>query len=324
MLRSIMSVSIICVMSTSTYKQALRVILTTIFINRLGPKPTQSKFFGPKPCRSMAIFSVAALFLLLFAVNTGAMAQSLKDVFAVNSASSVAKIDHMPWAQLLRKYVTNSADGVMRVKYKAFSAQDRAKLKAYLKDMQAIKIGRYNRSEQFAYWVNLYNAATVEVILAHYPVATIRDIDISPGLFSNGPWGKKLLKVKNIELSLDDIEHEILRKIWRDPRIHYAVNCASIGCPNLMRQPYRAAALEHMLNQAARAYINHPRGVTLTKGGISLSKIFKWYAKDFGSSQAKVLNHIRRYASPALKRKLKAANNIAGYHYDWTLNEAKP
>ena len=104
-----------------------------------------------------------------------------------------------------------------------------------------------SRDEQLAYWINLYNALTVKVILDHYPVKSILDIDISPGWFSIGPWGKKLVAVEGVEISLDDIEHRILRPIWRDPRIHYALNCAAVGCPNLLREAFTGATAEVLL-----------------------------------------------------------------------------
>ena len=120
-----------------------------------------------------------------------------------------------------------------------------------------------NQSEQFAYWVNLYNAKTVDLVVAHYPVRSIRDIGIS-GLLATGPWGKKVVRVEGVDLSLDDVEHKILRPLWRDPRIHYAVNCASAGrCPNLARSAYTGASLEAMLKVAARDYVNSPRGASI-------------------------------------------------------------
>ncbi len=97
--------------------------------------------------------------------------------------------------------------------------------------LAATSADRLRRAEQFPFWINLYNALTVKVVLDHYPVEIIRDIDISPGLFADGPWGKKLVTVEGEALSLDDIEHRILRPIWKDPRLHYVLNCAALGVP---------------------------------------------------------------------------------------------
>src|SRR6185503_17839522 len=132
-----------------------------------------------------------------------------------------------------------------------------AALDAYVEKMQGVAIRTFCRPEQRAYWANLYNATTVKVVLDHYPVDSIMKINISPGLFAKGPWKKKLLKVEGEEVSLDDVEHRILRPIWKDPRTHYSVNCASLGCPNLQPHAFTAATLDAMLDEAARGYVNH-------------------------------------------------------------------
>jgi hypothetical protein len=151
-------------------------------------------------------------------------------------------------------------------------------------------------------------------------VGSIRDIRLS-GLLTAGPWRKKVLKVEEIELSLDDIEHGILRPLWRDPRMHYAVNCASIGCPNLARTAYAGARLEQMLEAAARDYVNSPRGATVANGVATLSRIYSWYVDDFGGREAGMIEHLRLYASPALTLALAAVKRI-DYQYDWRLNDA--
>ena len=166
---------------------------------------------------------------------------NLWDRWTVHDPAATTPIDHSAWDKLLVTYVSEHADGVNRVAYARVTDTDRATLTKYIADLQAISISRYGRGEQLAYWINLYNALTVELILDYHPVDTIRDINISPGLFSFGPWDKKLISVENERLSLNDIEHRILRPIWRDPRIHYSVNCAAIGCPNLQRVAFTSA-----------------------------------------------------------------------------------
>ena len=159
-------------------------------------------------------------------------------------------------------------------------------------------------AEQQAYWINLYNALTVQVILDHYPVDSIRDIDISPGFFADGPWGKKLLVVDGEEVSLDDIEHRILRPIWQDLRIHYAVNCASIGCPNLQPEAFTAENADRLMDEGARAYIGHPRGASVDRGKLTVSSIYKWFKADFGGSDVGVIDHLQQFAEPELKAAL--------------------
>ena len=237
--------------------------------------------------------------------------------------TATATIDHGAWAGFLRRYLSVGSDGVARVAYCEVDTAGRAALDSYLGDLTAIPISAYGRNEQMAYWINLYNVLTVRVVLDHYPVRSIRDIDISPGLFSDGPWGRKLVEVEGEPVSLDDIEHRILRPIWRDPRIHYAVNCASIGCPDLAAEPYRGDALEAQLTRAARAYVNHPRGVAINDGKLIVSKIYTWFRRDFGDGDSDVLRHLKAYAEPGLAMRLERFDGIHGDRYDWTLNRAE-
>ena len=242
--------------------------------------------------------------------------------WAAHEPSSTATIDHGAWDRLLRSYLSRDEDGVNRFAYAEISAADRRALETYIAELSAAPISRYRRAEQFAYWVNLYNAATVRVVLAHYPVDTIRDIDISPGVIADGPWGRKLVTVEGEALSLDDIEHRILRPIWRDPRIHYAVNCAAVGCPNLQPRAFTAENSEVLLTAGAEGYVNDPRGARLADGGLVVSSIYAWFEEDFGGDASGVLAHLRLFARPGLSRQLDRGGRITGYEYDWSLNDA--
>lgn len=236
---------------------------------------------------------------------------------------SAASIDHRPWDRFLKMYVSDDGeDGVNRVAYGRITDTDRRGLDAYVASLAATPISGYSRAEQLAYWINLYNALTVKVVLDRYPVKTIRDIDISPGLFSVGPWGKKLVTVEGEDLSLNDIEHRILRPIWRDPRIHYAVNCASIGCPDQRRTAFTAANTEALLTKAAREYVNDPRGARLESGRLVVSSIYVWFREDFGDSDAGVIAHLKQYAGPRLQAMLAQIERIGDHAYDWGLNDA--
>ena len=235
---------------------------------------------------------------------------------------ATATIDHTAWGDFLDDYLVVRADGANLVRYAGVSEADRRALDTYLDKLAGIQISQYSRPVQFAYWVNLYNALTIEVVLDHYPVDSIRDIDISPGWFSSGPWGAELVEVEGTALTLNDIEHRILRPIWQDPRIHYAVNCASIGCPDLRAEPYTAETLDRQLDAAARGYVNDPRGAELMDGALTVSKIYTWYQEDFDDSDAGVIRHLRQYADADLKAALDGVNEIADSRYDWSLNEA--
>ena len=232
------------------------------------------------------------------------------------------RVGHAPWDRFLKKYVVaNHPSGVNRVRYAAVTPEDRKALDDYLQRLQGVEVTRLNRSEQKSYWIDLYNAVTVKVILDHYPVKSIRDIDISPGIFSDGPWGAKLLSIQGQKVSLDDIEHRILRPLWKDNRVHYAVNCASLGCPNLQPEAYTPENTEALLEKGAWEYVNHPRGVRPEENRLLLSSIYNWFQGDFGGSQDSVLRHLRKYADPELATRLKEFGGKFSYDYDWRINE---
>jgi hypothetical protein len=242
--------------------------------------------------------------------------------WTAHDPASTLSVDHGPWDALLRRHVVD-APGVNRVRYGAFTAADRAALDADLAALQATPVDRLSRPEQMAFWINLYNALTVDVALDHYPVGSIRDIDISPGLIADGPWGAKLATVAGERLSLDDIEHRILRPIWKDPRIHYAVNCAAVGCPDLRARAWTAEGLDAALDAAARAYVNDPRGVRIEGDRLVVSKIYDWFHEDFGGTDAALIGHLARYAEPPLADALRGRGRIDDAVYDWALNDAR-
>lgn len=238
-----------------------------------------------------------------------------------HDADSRATIDHQTWDRILKRYIKPGPEGLNRFAYAAFSPEENKRLASYVRALAAVKISQYARSEQFAYWVNLYNALTVRVVLERYPVKSIRDIDISPGLFADGPWGKKLVSVEGHKLSLDDIEHRVLRPIWRDARIHYVVNCAAYSCPNLPRSALTSTNTERMLEAAARDYVNSPRAVRFASGRAIVSSLYVWYGSDFGGSDANIISHLMRYAREPLKAKLAKISSFDKHAYDWKLND---
>ena len=280
------------------------------------------------------IFTVSLFFTLSIFAPNKVYAGALEKLFAPksdlweywnqSSESSTRKIDHSEWNTLLNKYLNTDQDGVNKIDYGNISDPDRAILKSYLKKLQQVSIRSYSKKEQKAYWINLYNAATVDTILDHYPVVSIRAINTSPGIFSVGPWGNKNLSVENQKLSLNDIEHRILRPIWNDPRLHYVLNCASIGCPNLAATAFDSNTLESELDKAASDFINHPRAVKFENSNLVVSSIYIWFQVDFGDSDQSVISHLKKYANPELKKKLMDASSIDDDHYDWNLNDTNP
>lgn len=231
---------------------------------------------------------------------------------------STATIDHQAWNNWLGRFVSAGPDGVNLVAYASVTATDRALLRTYIDELTSLQIGAYNRDQQRAYWINLYNALTVDVVLEQYPLDSIRDI--SPGFFSSGPWRLKLATIDDAALTLDDIEHRILRPIWQDPRIHYALNCASLGCPNLQPVAFTAENTETLLQTAAMEFINSPRGARVIDNKLQVSSIYDWFEKDFGGNEAGVIRHLQQYASGTLATALSAIEDISDYAYDWQIN----
>ena len=256
------------------------------------------------------------------------MSSDIETVFAPPPAevSATATLDHTAWDALLRRHVRPAASGPTRLDYAGFTAADRASLVAYLGELQRQGVAGLDRAGQFAFWINLYNAQTVATVLAHYPVASIREINLGGGVRAallGGPWQAKLMTVAGLRLSLDDIEHGVLRRLFRDPRLHYAINCASMGCPSLRAHAFTAGSLEDDLQAAAREFINSPHGVAVTPRGVVLSSIFDWYRKDFGGTDRALLAHLAGFAEPLLRAALLAAPTVADYQYDWALNDAR-
>ncbi|WP_170785149.1 DUF547 domain-containing protein [Ruegeria lacuscaerulensis] len=231
------------------------------------------------------------------------------------------RVDHRDWTTFLNRYVAPDAQGVNRMAYGQVSADDKARLDGYIEDLQAVDPAALTRDQQLAYWINMYNAVTVDVILENYPVASIRDIKDGP--LSIGPWNRPIVTVAGQSLTLNEIEHRIIRPEFNEPRIHYALNCAAVGCPNLMDRAWQADTLERDFAAAEHAYINDPRGVRFNdNGGLILSKIFIWFREDFGPNEQAVLTYVRTVADPDLEARLQDVSRVSAYSYDWALNDA--
>ena len=262
----------------------------------------------------------------LLAAACGAPEPEEIEGWDASDESNVERIDHRAWQEILDGYIAADALGVNLVNYEslAASADDTAKLNGYLDYLQGLDPRDYSRAEQMAYWINLYNALTVKVVLDAYPVETIRDIH--EGMVPlTGPWDDVHAQVTGEDLTLNDMEHGILRPIWQDERIHYAVNCAAYGCPHLIETVFTAANTEELLEAGARAYVNNPRGVDVVdEEFIVLSNIYDWYAEDFGDTEESVTAHLLEYAEEKLATFLETFEGAVEYDYDWSLNQQQP
>jgi hypothetical protein len=229
-------------------------------------------------------------------------------------------VDHGPFAALLDSHVLKRSDGVHLFAYGDVSATERAALASYIQDLASFAIDSLDRREQYAYWINLYNALVVHLVLSRYLVLSIRNIRFGVGPFGDGPFERKLVAVLGQPLSLSDIRNRVLRPIFSDPRLHYGLCDAAIGSPNLQPQVFTGERVDRMLDGAALDFVNHPRGARSERGELVLSGIYQWHAMDFGGSPAGVLRHLRRYAAPGLEPDL-ISGAIVRHEFDWSLND---
>lgn len=242
----------------------------------------------------------------------------------VNMGIAGEMFSHQDWTDLLQAHVRADEDGVNRFDYSGLkeNQNDRDKLDGYITRLTKTDISALPDTERFAALANLYNALTIRLIVENYPIKSITNI--RPSLFAIGPWKKDIVELEGVTVSLDDIEHKMLRPQFNDPRVHYAVNCASYGCPNIPLRAWSADTLGSDLDLAARDYINHPRGVSIRSDGrLKVSTIYRWYREDFGGSEKGVIDHLLQYAEPALAEQIRTNPDIADHGYNWSLNDTR-
>jgi len=223
-------------------------------------------------------------------------------------------IIHKQWTELLQKHVDENG----YVNYLGFK-NDSTLLNNYLEmlvenppDEEA-----WSDYEQIAYWINVYNAFTIKLIINHYPLESIKDIGSSIQIpFVNSPWDIKFIMINGEKLDLNSIEHSILRKKFNEPRIHFAINCASFSCPKLRKEAFTADKLNRQLNEQAIAFINDPKRNIITPEEATLSKIFSWFKGDF-TKNGSLPEYLNNYSKVTLEKNSK----ISFIDYDWSLNE---
>ena len=208
---------------------------------------------------------------------------------------------HAAFDQLLRTYV----DARGRVDYAGMKNQH-AKLKVYLNELSMERPDdSWTRDERLAYWINAYNAATLDLILDNYPLKSIKDLD------GGKPWDVKRVKLDGNTYSLNEIENSVIRPRFREPRIHFAVNCAARGCPPLRNEAFVAERLDRQLAEQTRKFLNDPAYTNLDGETLTVSRIFDWYGEDFGD----VADFVRGYRDD-----VPAGAQVAYSDYDWALN----
>lgn len=220
-------------------------------------------------------------------------------------------LKHDQWTSLLQTYVSPTGN----VDYKGIKEHE-AELDAYLEVLSKNHpTSEWDKNDQLAFWINAYNAFTVKLIVKNYPVVSIKDLGGS--IYKvNTPWDEKFIHIGEETYDLNNIEHGIIRKEFNDPRIHFAVNCASISCPPLRNEAYVGSKLNAQLDDQAKRFINDPTKNKITKGKAQLSKIFTWFKGDFTASGLSIAEFINQYSEVKMTKKTK----VTYFDYDWNLN----
>jgi len=270
---------------------------------------------------AVAVVTLVVLSALALVVYQQRQQEPLSEWDRADAGNS-ARIDHAAWQLLLDDYLdAEDPSGVNLFDYENLALEALSDLDDYIDVLSAIDPRSYTHEEQFAYWINLYNAATVQLIATHYPIESITELGETALAF--GPWDDPSVTVAGKSLSLNNIEHGILRPVFGDSRLHFAVNCASIGCPNLQPDAFTGENLDQLLAKGASEYMSHPRAVELQDGKLVMSSIFDWYAEDFGADRKAVLATVAAYCPPPLAEKVKNYTGEIDYRYDWQLNEVR-
>jgi len=269
-----------------------------------------------KPVTRRAVLRAAALAGLPLAACAGGGGAAS---WTAHTPGSAATVDHRAWQLFLDRRSFAGADGVTRVAYAEVPAIDRELLDQYIAGLERVPVGRLDRAGQLAFWLNLHNALMVRVVLGHLIARSPDDIDLG-GPFARGPWTATLARVDGVPVSLQAIRDAALRPVFRDPRWHYGLCDATLGGPSLPRAAFAGATVDRSLEDAAIAFVNHPRAVRVEADALVLNAFWRRHRGGFGGTDAAVLDHIAVYADRELRAELHPGRPIR-WMDDRRLNE---
>jgi hypothetical protein len=242
----------------------------------------------------------------------------------ITRAAHAAPPDYKPWQDLLTKYY----DPARGMSYKSLKEHDKPALDQLRQQLATVDVAALSKTDQLAYWINLYNVSTLAVVIDGYPTKSIRDLSTDPIIRLN-VFKKPSVKTKAGAISLNDVENDKIREGFKDPRIHFAINCAAKSCPPIRTEPYTGARLGEQLDDQARRFLNGPHGVRLAKDGdgvtLHVTKILDWFKDDFEKWGGGRVAFIRKYLPADKQKQLDAAKgkvDLTFDDYDWTLNDA--
>jgi len=277
-------------------------------------------YFFSSGSRTALLLSLA--FIILFSANAFSAPKSkLIEFWDDHESSSRMEVNHNEWQAILSKYVQDQhPSGISRFNYEAVTAEDVLKLKEYIAYLELLDPRQLNLAEAQAFWINLYNALMLDKILDSYQEGSNRAVNrLLRGSLRSSRWSKNIAKVTLQNLSLDDIQHGILRPMWNDPRIHFVITTGALSGANILKTAFNGENNEELLEQSKRDFFSHDKAVRVDDNRIVLNSLFNWYRDDFATDKDSLLRYIRKNVSEDTRKSLEDLSSIR-YEYLWELN----
>lgn len=262
-------------------------------------------------CKMVLLVPIIIGYFSLFSSAAAAgLGNQAWSIWNSSDESNPASIDHSTFDRFLNTYVmTNHPSGINRFRYADVSANDSDKLDAYIDNLSSTDPRGFRKREQKAYWLNLYNALTIQSLLRKYPRKALDTRKLNPRI-----------RVAGVKLRSADIRDRILRPIWHDYKVIFGLSCASVGCPAIQSRAFTAANINTLLKQSAREFINHPRGLMVSRNQMRVSKIFDWYHEDFGADSKRLMKLFAYYADDSKALYILGFSGDIEFSYDSRLN----
>lgn len=264
----------------------------------------------------------ALITAFLLVASTAAMGAATHTELAphwrAHSEDSDTRIDHSAFAAFLDNYVIERDHAANLVRYAKVTQDAHDNLEAYIAQLAKVTLSDYSRDVQLAYWINLYNAALLDLVLNHYPVKSVTAI----GGQNTSPWAIPVVRIDGYPLTLNDIRQRILKPIWNAPLVGYGLSWAAMGGPELRAEPYSADGIFLQLRNSAERFINSPQGLTIKDSHLIVSRFFDWNRADFGDTTIALISQLREHAQPALSARLDIFDKISRFKFNWQLNDA--
>ncbi len=277
-------------------------------------------FLGLSRARAARWLVSMTLFLFISSAYAAPKAELIKFWDDEEPASAI-QVNHDAWQEILTLYVDDQhASGINRFDYEAVTAGDALKIKTYLDYLQKMEPRQLNSLEAQAFWINLYNAIMVDKIVDAYQSGSSRAVNrLLRGGVRSTRWNRNVAEVVMQKISLDDIEHGILRPMWKDPRIHFVLVTGALSGANVLKTAFNGENNEVLLEQAKNDFFSHPKSVRVENGRIVLNSVFNWYAEDFASNKSALLQYIQENAPEATRQAMTGLSRTS-FDYNWDLN----